>query len=235
MLTDVRQSAYRYAAAALLGAALITAGPVHAKKEAPAPYVYGPPPAWTQFKQLAEAAVRARLVDPDSAKFEWPHGYKKGFYKPFLSARVNGYVTCGLVNSRNRLGGYVGRTYFVVVEDNGAIAYLEIGDGGGGDMLSNSCVNADLPLPPADAVGTGQASSLGVDFLPTTEGAAISAVTTGSLGDGAGLKPGMVVAKINGIEVKGMSADMLRQLLAGIDGTATLELISGAIIKVDKQ
>jgi PDZ domain len=231
--TDVRRYAYRYAAA-LLGAALITAGPAQAKKEEPAPYVYGPPPDWAQFRRLAEAEVRARLFDPDSAKFEWPHGYKKGFYKPFLSARVNGYVTCGLVNSRNRMGGYVGRTYFAVVEDNGAVAYLEIGGGSGSDMLSNSCANAELPPPPADAAGTGGPAPLGVDFLATTEGAAISAVTAGGPGDRAGLKPGMVVAKVNGIAVKGMSADLLRQLLAGIDGAATLELTSGAVIKVAK-
>lgn len=229
----IQRSAYRLTAAALAGVVLIVAGPTLAKKEEPAPYVYGPAPDWSQFTTLAEAAIRASLVDPDSAKFEWPNGYKQGFFKPFLSRRVNGYVTCGLVNSRNRMGGYVGRTYFVVVEDNGAVLYSEIGNGSGGDMLSATCANATLPPPPA--AGTpSTASPLGVDFLATTEGAAISAVTPGGAGDKAGLKPGMVVAKVNGIAVKGMNADLLRQLLAGIAGTAALELTGGTTITVAK-
>jgi len=74
----------RLTAAALVGLALIAAGPAHAKKDEATPYTYGPPPDWAEFKQLAEAAVRARLVDPDSAKFEWPNGYHKGLYNTKL-------------------------------------------------------------------------------------------------------------------------------------------------------
>ncbi|KPF79491.1 PDZ domain-containing protein [Novosphingobium sp. AAP93] len=219
-------------AAALVGATLIAAGPALAKKEEPTPYVYGPAPEWSQFTALAEAAIRAQLIDPDSAKFEWPNGYKQGFFKPFFSRRINGYVTCGLVNSRNRMGGYVGRTYFVVVEDNGAVLYSEIGKGDGVDMLSTTCASASLP--PAPTAVAPSAPALGVEVFATAEGAAISAVTPGSLGDAAGLKPGMVVTKVNGIAIKGMSADLLRQMLAGIVGNATLELTGGTTITVAK-
>lgn len=45
--------------------------------------------------------VRARLVDPDSAKF------KNVYYK-------EGVGICGQVNSKNRMGGYVGFKSFVV-------------------------------------------------------------------------------------------------------------------------
>ena len=47
----------------------------------------------------AKRAVRERLVDPRSAQFS--------------EVRTEDGVTCGLVNSKNRLGGYTGRKLFV--------------------------------------------------------------------------------------------------------------------------
>ena len=67
------------------------------------------------FREAGEAAVRAQLVDPGSAQFEWPYKFVNGYWKPFLEKRVQGYVTCGFVNARNRMGGYAGRSAFVVV------------------------------------------------------------------------------------------------------------------------
>jgi hypothetical protein len=48
----------------------------------------------------AERLVRGYLVDPDSAQFS-------------EVVTQNG-VTCGLVNSKNRMGGYTGRQIFIV-------------------------------------------------------------------------------------------------------------------------
>lgn len=48
----------------------------------------------------AERSVRERLVDPASAEFS--------------EVTTKGNVTCGLVNSRNRMGGYTGRQLFLV-------------------------------------------------------------------------------------------------------------------------
>lgn len=48
----------------------------------------------------AKQLVRDRLTDPDSAEFS-------------EISNEDG-VTCGLVNSKNRLGGYTGRELFVV-------------------------------------------------------------------------------------------------------------------------
>ncbi|SIN67709.1 hypothetical protein SAMN02745824_1751 [Parasphingorhabdus marina DSM 22363] len=57
----------------------------------------------------AKDAVREQLIDPDSAKFD------------DLAWAGKGTVTCGFVNSRNRMGGYAGWTAFVYDGDN---AYL---------------------------------------------------------------------------------------------------------------
>lgn len=48
----------------------------------------------------AERLVRGYLVDPDSAQFS-------------EVVTQNG-ITCGLVNSKNRMGGYTGRQIFIV-------------------------------------------------------------------------------------------------------------------------
>jgi len=48
----------------------------------------------------AERLVRGSLVDPDSAQFS--------------EVVTRDGVTCGLVNSKNRIGGYTGRQIFIV-------------------------------------------------------------------------------------------------------------------------
>src|SRR5262245_34902523 len=93
------------AATMLCAATLVSAAPAAAKSKEPE---YGPIPDWEQFKAQAEQAIRAQLIDPDSAKFSWPWHNRLGFYKPMLAKRVHGYTACGLVNSRNRMGGYTG-------------------------------------------------------------------------------------------------------------------------------
>ena len=63
-------------------------------------YVYSIKPL-----QTIEAEVRARLIDPDSAKFEG------------VTFNRGKSVGCGFVNARNRMGGYIGRTHFVLFPD----------------------------------------------------------------------------------------------------------------------
>lgn len=56
-----------------------------------------------EIEDAAVEIVRYRLVDPDSAKF------KNVAYR-------SGIGVCGQVNSKNRMGGYVGFKTFVVEE-----------------------------------------------------------------------------------------------------------------------
>ena len=114
-------------------------------------------PDWALFRRNAESALRRRLIDPDSARIEWTHGFLLGTWKSFLSKPVQGYWSCGLVNARNRMGGYTGSTAFVVVIDQtGFVKYSEIGQGRDFDPLSASCAKSVrlLPPPPAELTNT---------------------------------------------------------------------------------
>ena len=54
-------------------------------------------------KAVIEKTVKAELSDPESARFKWV---------PVPALGVNTY--CGLVNSKNRFGGYAGDAPYIV-------------------------------------------------------------------------------------------------------------------------
>jgi hypothetical protein len=81
-----------------------------------------PTPDFPAFHAIAEAYVRDRLVDPDSAKFRWdPRTFT--LVKPVYAGMS---FVCGMVNSRNRFGGYDGYKWFFIAEKNGAVAMFDI-------------------------------------------------------------------------------------------------------------
>jgi hypothetical protein len=101
------------------------------------------------FRRNAEAAIKSGLIDPASAQIEWPYGFTQGTWKPFLRKRVSGYLTCGRVNAKNRMGGYVGSTAFVVVLDaSGNVLFKDIGDGSAYDLVEGSCQKSVGGFPP---------------------------------------------------------------------------------------
>jgi len=69
----------------------------------------------------SEIALKRNLFDPSSAQIEWQRGFGWGFYKPLLERRLFGWVACGIMNAKNRMGGYVGGQTFVVVYDGGVL------------------------------------------------------------------------------------------------------------------
>jgi hypothetical protein len=123
-------------------------------------------PDWGLFRRNAETTLRGRLIDPDSARIQWPHGFTQGQWKPFFAKPVQGYWTCGLINARNRMGGYTGTTAFVVVMDaNGAVKYSEIGESKEYDMLTASCAKSVKFLPPAPAALSADSSTAGASSI----------------------------------------------------------------------
>lgn len=109
-------------------------------------------PDWAKFRNAAEQAVRSRLIDPGSAQFEWPFGFTYGTWKPFLGKRVEGYWSCGQINARNRMGGYTGATYFVVVMDEpDNVKFVDLGSGKEYDLVDTACAKSVSMLPPAPA------------------------------------------------------------------------------------
>lgn len=222
----------------LLIAASLLAAPGIAKDKTP-DHVYGPPPAWEEYRALAETEITNRLSDPDSARIEWLGSYKQGGFKPLLQGRVKGYVACGLVNARNRMGGYAGRTNFVVVIDYGRVLFAEI-DSKPGGMISGICsdgVRSGMfpPLPPAGAANPGVAatapSASGLSLRAMPDGAYVSAVTEGSLAALAGLKAGMVIGSVNGIPLAGMGDAMTKVVEAAGPG-ASLAIVGGGTIQL---
>lgn len=217
-------------------AALLAAGTVTAKESRP-PHVYGPTPDWQAFRERGERGVFSRLIDPDSAKIMWLGGYHKGGFQPFLQRKVEGYVGCGLVNARNRMGGYTGDRAFVVVIDNDLLLYSEI-DSSENGTVARQCLTALqgglLPPVPTASTPAKPSSASGLTLRAMPEGAYVSTVAPGSVADKAGLRPGMVIETINAISLQGMGEAMVKVIDAAGTG-ASLGLIGGKIIKMGEQ
>ncbi|MEG8040377.1 hypothetical protein QP166_13845 [Sphingomonas sp. LR60] len=106
-------------------------------------YFYGSPPDWTRYKELGDAAVRARLADPkvrhelhavSEWPVEWPNGYMQGGWRH--DGKSFEYLTCG----RLRALTPVDERYFVInlaiVIDHDRAAGIDLSS-----RESNSLVN----------------------------------------------------------------------------------------------
>ena len=111
-------------------AALLAAGcatPISPKKLATADY--GPPPP-ANYEEIVKARFSRVLIDPTSPIYEIrrPH---KGYTKQsslFDTQESFGWVVCGTVNSKNRMGGYTGGAPFFTLFKGGYIAEFVPGD-----------------------------------------------------------------------------------------------------------
>jgi hypothetical protein len=208
-------------------------------EKAPRYYAYGPAPSWDRYRAIAEASIRDRMIDPESARITWMGGYFKGDHKPALAPRYSGYVACGTVNAKNRMGGYTGVSSFIVVIDYDRVLLLDIertDRGFAGAACEEYALRQMLPPlsraeraapseveagsgthAPASAQLTSTISGLTLRAMP--DGAYISGVAAGSLAAIAGLTPGMVIASVNAIPLSGMGDAMLKVVEAA-GGTA---------------
>lgn len=117
-------------------------------------------PDWALFRRNGEAALRRSLIDPESARIEWTHGFLLGSWGPPFASRIEGYWTCGLINARNRMGGYTGSTAFVVViSPEGQVRYSELGNAREFDILTAQCNNSVRLLPPRPPALTANATT----------------------------------------------------------------------------
>ena len=208
-----------------------------AKTKPPETYNYGDEPDWVVIKPLAEAAIRAPFFDPESARFEWPNGFKQATWYVLLQGHRHGYITCGWVNARNRFGGYVGRTAFAVIADGERIDYTEVDTSPGGSVGAQCASLGSLPPAPADdGVGSGGVATggLGMALTIVPDGAYVATVAAGGTAEQSGIKPGMVVAQLNGVQLKGMDQPMVDRLIDATAGPDTLTMIGGATFKVVK-
>ena len=98
-------------------------------------------------------------VDPYSAHYTLPLGFTRTIQTwKIWGVDTTGYFTCGLVNSKNRMGGYVGDTAFIgVVHPDGAVDVTMddpamSGKQYGGNLLAKICTEKwqQGQLPPID-------------------------------------------------------------------------------------
>ena len=87
-------------------------------------------PLTASEKAVVEHAIRAQLSDPDSAKFR---------HNPYQTGST---WYCGLVNAKNRVGGYVGYRLFYVIVSEGDKAIGPIKS-----ARSSNIVSEDEALP----------------------------------------------------------------------------------------
>ena len=205
----------------------------------------GPRPEIGEFRQKAEQAVLAGFFDPSSAQFDWNHGIVGGYFKPVLQRKQQGWWTCGLVNGKNRMGGYVGFRSFVVVMNNGAITYAATSTGGNYDFIDIQCQQAVAKgiLPPpetaAAAVTTspivlGLAPALGFTYRNDGDTIAVNEVSTGGIAAAASLAPFMVIEKVNGLSLAGLPADTRAKLLDNAGAGTTLTVRGRGDMKMER-
>ena len=146
----------------------------------PAPSDVGPVPTFQDAVRLGETSLRASLIDPDSAHIEWPYNFVSGSLKALLGKRRAGFFTCGRVNAKNRMGGYTGQSWFLIVENSGVVTMLDMGQSDGVDTATASCAafvkNGQLPPAPALASAPSQALQA---FLGVADASAAAAAAGG--------------------------------------------------------
>lgn len=241
----------RTSAVVMVITALLTAPATTASAKG-SDYVYGPPPEWNRYKELAEAGVRAQLLDQQNWAIEWPNGYKPTTWKH--KGRFDGYITCGIMRAIGPVTDRNPRTQFVVVIDHDAVKTVDIGQRGPTTIVNHLCdhVVATGGLPPARLMPTAAAAAStttastttavtgvsGVDTPATPsglklrimpEGAYVSEVVANSAAAKARIAPGTVITHANGIALAGMGPAMV-QVLGSDVPVMNLETATGARI-----
>jgi hypothetical protein len=107
-------------------------------------------PDYSIMRRAAESGVKSHLIDPQSAMIEMPYDFIYGsWYPAFTRTSFEGFMTCGTVNAKNRMGGYTGSTFFIsVVDEAGFVKYTDMDSSTSGDsrIVANSCAQLIMKL-----------------------------------------------------------------------------------------
>lgn len=122
------------------------------------------------LRRAAERGVKNRLIDPQSAIIEMPFDFIYGTWTPvFSGTHFEGFMTCGSVNAKNRMGGYTGASSFVaVIDGNGTENFVDMDSGSSqyfrpvdtacGNLIKKLKFVGDAPASDAPAGSTGATS-----------------------------------------------------------------------------
>jgi hypothetical protein len=147
-------------------AALLAPMAASAKDKAPPPLEPSTHPDWDDVAAQGRTLLISNLFDPQSAQITWSSGFRWGYSKPFIGGRTWGWIACGAVNAKNRMGGYVGaQGFWVLAVPSGMVSYgmtastVSSCDFGGGPPVNPELVNVSAPTTAAGPV-TGVADEL---------------------------------------------------------------------------
>lgn len=92
-----------------------------------------------ELKVLIERSVSERFLDPWSTQF--------GRLSANLDLAKGTIVTCGMVNAKNNMGGYVGfKPFFAIWSFGNGMEYVATADESGEDFVREKCERDDLEL-----------------------------------------------------------------------------------------
>lgn len=169
----------------------------------------GAKPDLQRMRLAGELIMKRRLIDPESARFEWPYGLIQGRVKISKGGEVEGWLTCGFVNSKNRMGGYAGSVRVLIFGHQPDTFIAELGDQDDfsyADLICRPAVKKGL-LPLAGSDGLAPVvKPLGFTYQATPIGSVVLGVVAGSSADAAGMKSGQIIETVNGISIKGLDA-----------------------------
>lgn len=227
------------------------------------PAAYGAPPPWEEAVREGNSAIQRKLVDPESARVEWPYTLIGGTLTLPGQQPQNGWYTCGFVNAKNRLGGYGGREVFLIMFQAGKPTIVEIGGRGGNGSADEMCadlaekgalkssgleslgaMNPSALPPPTQAVDQAyqtvanasaqQPGGIGVSLTATPVGAVIMAVGSNSPAEKAGLKVGQIIESVEGINIKGMPLEALKAIMKNQPDRVALKVTGGGTVLVER-
>jgi hypothetical protein len=144
---------------------VLAAVPASAKDKAPPPEP-AQHPDWASVRDQGLSGLTSALFDPASAQINWSSGFRWGFAKPVIGRRTHGWIACGSLNAKNRLGGYVGAEPFWILADaSGAVTYGMVAstisscDAGGGPPVNPELAGVS-PVIASQGTATGIADEL---------------------------------------------------------------------------
>jgi hypothetical protein len=112
----------------IAGSFLFASAGVNARS-APPPPEPTTHPDWADVRDKGLSGIKSTLFDPGSAQITWASGFGWGFTKPLIGRRTYGWVACGNINAKNRLGGYVGaKPFWISADANGAVTFGWVGE-----------------------------------------------------------------------------------------------------------
>lgn len=201
-------------------------------------YAYGPAPDWTRYREVAEHAVRERLEDPKIQKrypaipgwsIEWPNGYIR--YRWDHKGDFPGYMTCGRLRAPASSEARYRLVNFIVVVDHDIAKTVDISRRESNSLINIACENMIRKgeMPPAtlmEETPDTAITALGLTVRSMAEGAYVVAVTPDGVARRAGLVPGMVIVRANGIALAGTGTTVAK-LLGSDTAKLDLETVTG--------